>query len=252
MIGLSPKPDRVSDIAVRVAASFRRPAVWGPLAVIPVMLLILEPSGWDVWLQDFLWDASGERHWIVDAHAEGTRLLFYRLPRLVITVVGLAALAAWIAGFLIPFLRPWRRQFLFFALAVALVPGVTGLLKAVTNVHCPSQLTRYGGDQAYDGFAARLFEPVVTTTRGRCFPAGHASGGYALLALGWSAATRRGRMIGWMTGLAVGSVLGAYQMAKGVHFMSHTLATLLLAMAITAWLAGLFWYEDHAGNRLQL
>ena len=241
----------MSDIAARAVASFRRPAVWGPLAVIPAMLLILEPTGWDLLLQDFLWDASGEGQWIVDAHAEGPRLLFYRLPRLVIMVIGLSALLAWVAGFLIPALARWRRRFLFLALAIALVPGGVGLLKAVTNVHCPSQLTRYGGDQAYDGIGARLFQPVVTTTRGRCFPAGHASGGYALLALGWLAVTRRGRLAGWTIGFAAGSVLAGYQMAEGVNFLSHSLTTLRLAMAITAWLAAIIWYEDRAGNRLQ-
>ena len=218
-----------------------RPAVWLPLAILPVMLLIFEPTGLDFYLQDIVWDPTGGGHWVIDAHAEWPRLLFYRIPRWIVMGAGVSAVLVWLAGFCIESFRCWRRRSLFVALSIALVPGAVGALKASTNVHCPTQLTRYGGDEPYDGIAARLFHPVETATRGRCFPAGHASGGFALLALGWIAETRRFRLVGWSFGLLAGTVLGAYQMAKGVHFMSHTLATMLLAIAITAGLATVIW-----------
>lgn len=227
-----------------------RPAVWLPVAILPAMLLLFEPTGLDLYLQDFAWDMSGGGHWVVDAHAEWPRLLFYRIPRWIVAGIGVSALLVWLAGSWNETYRPWRRRCLLIALSVALVPGTVGLLKASTNVHCPSQLTRYGGNQPYDGIAARLFNPVETTTRGRCFPAGHASGAFALLALGWLAGTRRFRLAGWGIGLLAGSVTGAYQMAKGVHFMSHTLTTLLLALAITAGLAAVIWPKPRSTPEL--
>ena len=228
----------------RLVAPRGRPAVWTPLAVLPAMLLILEPTGLDLRLQDMLWIDGASAHWIVDSDDLWPRLLFYRLPRWLVTATGISMLAASVACYWVPRLYRWRRQFLFLTLSIALVPGLVGTLKAVSDVHCPSHLVRYHGDQPYDAIAVRLIDPVTTTTRGRCFPAGHASGGFALLALGWLSRNRRWRFTGWAVGVAAGSVTGGYQMAKGVHFLSHTIATLLLALAVTAWLAGVIWHRN--------
>ena len=73
--------------------------------------------------------------------------------------------------------------------------------------------------------------PEAVRPPGHCFPAGHASGGFALLALGWLSDRRAWRIAGTGTGLAAGSVMAAYQMAKGAHFLSHSLATLALGAA---------------------
>jgi membrane-associated PAP2 superfamily phosphatase len=216
-------------------APLRRPAVWVPLALLPVMLVALEPMGIDLMLQDWLW--SG--HWLASRDDPALRLLLYRMPRWSFTLAGIFLFAAAIAGTRVPLLRPWRRRLFYVALCIALVPALAGSLKSVTDVHCPSQLVRYDGDQPYDGFVLKLAGAIPTTTRGRCFPAGHASGGFALLSLGWIARRRTWRLAGWGCGLLAGGVTGGYQMVVGAHFLSHTLATMLLAMAVTAWLAAI-------------
>ena len=66
-------------------------------------------------------------------------------------------------------------------LAYLLLATLTGTLlvawvKAWSNVDCPWDLLRYGGDRPYiDLFSLR----PIGLSRGRCFPAGHASAGYA-------------------------------------------------------------------------
>ena len=58
--------------------------------------------------------------------------------------------------------------------------GVVGLLKTLTNVDCPWDLAPFGGRFPY----VELFADRPDALRvGRCFPAAHASSGYALLAL---------------------------------------------------------------------
>ena len=42
---------------------------------------------------------------------------------------------------------------------------------------------------------------------------------------------------GAVVGLAAGSAMGVYQIARGEHFLSHTLATALLAWLLCALLA---------------
>jgi membrane-associated PAP2 superfamily phosphatase len=93
---------------------------------------------------------------------------------------------------------------------------------------CPYELTRYGGDVPYVKLFERFPDDARPERRGVCFPAGHASGGFALLALSGLAATRRGRLLGIAIGLAVGPWMGIYQMLKGAHYLSHTLITLVL------------------------
>jgi membrane-associated PAP2 superfamily phosphatase len=62
---------------------------------------------------------------------------------------------------------------------------------------------------------------------GRCFPAGHASTGFAFLG-GYFAFRHdvpKTARIWLIAALATGFVLGACQQLRGAHFMSHTLWT---------------------------
>ncbi|MDH5298841.1 MAG: phosphatase PAP2 family protein, partial [Desulfobulbaceae bacterium] len=132
-------------------------------------------------------------------------------------------------------LRPWRRLLFFLILSLGLVPLSAATGKKYTNVFCPSDLALFSGDKPY----VKLFEPMPASVEecGRCFPAGHASGGFSLMALYFLSSSRRRRAIGLCTGLGLGWVMGAYQMAKGAHFLSHTVVTMELA-----WLLILLFY----------
>ena len=59
--------------------------------------------------------------------------------------------------------------------------------------------------------------------------------GFALLGLYWILPARRWR--GLALGLGVGCWMGFYQVARGEHFLSHTLATAALAWLLCAGLA---------------
>lgn len=199
--------------------------------------LAFEFTGLDFWIQDRLFDAAAGRWW-VDGNAPVGRILFYEGPKLVLAglafalVVLLLGPARWRAALA---RRGWRAQRRPLALALvgaALVPTAVGLLKDASGVSCPAELTRYGGKLPY----ARPFmnELCTTTPRGHCWPAGHASGGFALLAL-TPLAVGAGRRT-WVTllALAVGWTMGLYQIFKGAHFVSHTLVTWSLALIFTA------------------
>ena len=72
--------------------------------------------------------------------------------------------------------------------------------------------------------------------RGGCFPAGHASGGFALLGLIAVRSSRRWRNGVIALGLGLGWWMGLYQMLKGAHYPSHTTTTMLIA-----WMVVLLW-----------
>ena len=129
-----------------------------------------------------------------------------------------------------------RRHLLVAGLTLATLPALVGGLKATTNIFCPSQIQRYGGDVCYVRLLERSPVPSVPPQRGRCFPSGHASGGFALVALAGVATTRRGQLRALAVAAVVGGVMGFYQMAKGAHYLSHTVVTALLA-----WIVFLGW-----------
>jgi membrane-associated PAP2 superfamily phosphatase len=196
-----------------------------------------EFSEFDLRVQDLLFDFA-HGCWRVDGAEPLGRALFYAGPKLFLAGFGFAALMLGVSparlraqlGFgAVPLVGIWV-----FVLTLATTPALVGWSKSVTNVFCPSEIRRYGGQIPY----VKLFEVFPPKTKpprkGRSFPAGHASGGFALMALAGTAHTRRGQIVSISVGLAMGSAMGVYQMAKGAHYLSHTVITALLAWIIFA------------------
>lgn len=218
----------------------RHPAesrIWISLGLLVGTLVVGETTLLDLALQDHLYDPA-TRTWLVDALAPVPRLLLYDGPKVLIIALGVALIVL-LAG---P--ARWRtrlgldRARLAAAVAVmAVVPAFVGFIKARSDVFCPAQLTRYGGTQEQ----RRPFTPrppeEASARRGHCWPAGHASGGFALVGLALLARTPAGRRTGLAIGMAAGWTMGAYQILKGAHFLSHTLVTMLVACLFTAILA---------------
>ena len=220
-----PRPDP------RPAWDLRR-TFWPALAALVGIFLLFEFTPLDLLFQDRLYD-DARGTWLIDKRAPLLRLLFYTGPKALLILFGVSILV-WILG---PArwratAAPWardRRAWWVVVLTLGLVPLAIGQLKATTNIFTPAQITRYGGTMPHTRVLARYDNTTRPATRGRGWPAGHASGGFALLSLAGLARTRRGRLIGVSTGLAIGLIMGLYQTAKGDHFLSHTLLTALLA-----------------------
>lgn len=230
-----------------------RTAAWSASALL-VAFLLFEFTPLDIWIQDRLYDFERNR-WLVDGRNPTGRVLFYTGPK--VLIIGLAvALVATICvpARLRPRLPEWlqsRRKVALTILALGLVPAIIGGIKASTNVFCPSETRRYGGDVPY----VRVLEAYPMDDRplrrGRCFPGGHASGGFALFALAGLALHRRGQLMGIAIGLGVGSLMGGYQMAKGAHYLSHTVITALVAWLISAFFFKISAFEDECDRNME-
>jgi hypothetical protein len=119
----------------------------------------------------------------------------------------------------------------YFVSAIVLTVGIVGLLKAVTNIDCPWDLTAFGGRHPYlDLFSARPDD----LPRARCFPAAHASSGYAFMALYFLAYERSRKLarFGLAAGLLLGLIFGVAQQSRGAHFISHDLWSALFGWMI--------------------
>jgi membrane-associated PAP2 superfamily phosphatase len=129
----------------------------------------------------------------------------------------------------------WRKPALLVLLSIIFVPLAVALLKSATGVYSPVDMLPYGGEHPHIGLLEQLWT-YGKTAGGRSFPAGHASGGFALVAL-YYLPVRSGCKNGlFSAGLLAGWGMGLYQMARGEHFFSHTLTTMFLALAIVTFL----------------
>lgn len=123
------------------------------------------------------------------------------------------------------------------AISALLALGVVSILKNLSATSCPWDLAEFGGVARY---ASHWALGVIDGGGGRCFPAGHASAGFAFLG-GYFALRRRQPRAArlWLAGsLIAGFILGGAQQVRGAHFMSHTLWTGWLCWT-TGWLCDL-------------
>ncbi|HTO03345.1 MAG TPA: phosphatase PAP2 family protein [Opitutus sp.] len=207
---------------------------WPAAALLLGTIALFELTSLDLRLQDELYDFDAHR-WMVDGTDAGPRFWFYDAPKIAIIGIGVLLIV------LVCGPERWRRgidrrAMLVAILTLASVPALVGVGKATTNVFCPSEIRRYGGDVPYVQLCGSYPAADRPLRKGRCFPAGHASGGFALISLAGLARTARGRWFGAAVGLMAGGTMGFYQMAKGAHYLSHTLVT-----ALVAWWMFLLW-----------
>ncbi|WP_209816919.1 phosphatase PAP2 family protein [Acidovorax delafieldii] len=159
---------------------------------------------------------------------EGARRLGWLL------VLLLALSVWWPRGFLRKLDASERLQM---AVSALLSLAVVSITKNLSATSCPWDLAQFGGVARHVSHWAL---GVLDGGSGRCFPAGHASAGFAFLG-GYFALRHKAPTAArwWLAGaLLAGFVLGAAQQVRGAHFMSHTLWTGWLCWT-TGWLCDL-------------
>jgi membrane-associated PAP2 superfamily phosphatase len=102
--------------------------------------------------------------------------------------------------------------------------GIVSALKASSHTSCPWDLHQFGGIAMHVSHWAWLLDDGGA---GRCFPAGHASTGFAFLGgyFAWRHESPRIARAWLLAALTAGLVAGVAQQLRGAHFMSHTLWT---------------------------
>ncbi len=212
-----------------------RQVLWS-LAALFVCLVAFELFGIDLLVQRLLFD-SQTGTWLLGSAEPLMRFLLYdgfkRLLILFALLVGAVLVLATFSSRCTKYRRGLR--IVFFSLL--LVPAMVGLGKATTNIPCPRDIAEFGGTAMHTGVLESVFSPSRTDRRYRCFPAGHASGGFALLSLYFLGQNRRQRAAAITLGLSLGWATGIYKMAIGDHFLSHTVVTMIFAWLIINLLA---------------
>lgn len=185
----------------------------------------------DMRLQQYLYDPVSHR-WLIDADEPYLKFFLYDGLKRLLIIIGVAMLFATIILWKRPAFRPYRQGMVIVLFASVLVPAAVGSLKAVTNMPCPRHVDTFGGNYPHTSVWEKYPEPYCHMPKTRCWPAGHASGGFALMALFFLFRKRSLKYLSLAGGIAVGWVIGTYKMMIGDHFLSHTVITMILAWLI--------------------
>lgn len=171
----------------------------------------------------FQWEGGD---WTLQHHVV-TETLLHRGGRILSELFAAMAIGSLIASVIWHPLRDWRRPLSYLVIAVAVSTLSIAILKHAISMDCPWDLARYGGDRPFIGLFEHRPADLPDTA---CFPAGHASAGYAWLALYFflDATRPRWRWFGLALGLTLGLAFGLAQQLRGAHFLSHDLWTLML------------------------
>lgn len=195
-------------------------------------LIAWDMSGLDLPMARWFGDGQGfalrSTWFMVHVAHEGARALAWLI------VLGLALSIWWPMGALRRVAYERRVQLVVSALLALLVMAV---LKRTSTTSCPWDLAEFGGVAHYVSHWAL---GVTDGGGGHCFPAGHASAGFAFLGVYFAlrrALPHTARLC--LAGaLAAGFALGLAQQMRGAHFMSHTLWTAWLCWT-ASWICDL-------------
>lgn len=206
-------------------------ALW--LAVAAALLAwLFHATRLDLWLEAPYYDAVNRTFpwrytWI-------TKYFVHRYLKYALILAGLAIWAIALHAHFrrVPrFLAGRQRRWWAIALSFVLVPTVIAVLRYFSSMHCPWDVSDFGGYAPYFD----LLDPAPAGVRaGRCFPSGFTASGAWLLAFGllwYPEFKRRSRVVGALA-LAFAFGLGWAQQMRGAHFLSHTLWSLWVAWLV--------------------
>ncbi len=197
------------------------------------LILIFEYySDWDTRIQEFFFD-RGQNRWIIDPERhKQLGIFFYSGLKNMLILIAAFCLARLLASIRFKQLRPNNKAYAILLLSIIFVPAIVAGAKYVTNVYCPYQLAIYNGQYPFVRILETYPDDFTQPKPGRCFPAGHATAGFALMALFYFFKTPRRRWLGLGLGLLLGWTAGIYQMLRGQHFLSHTLFSMVASFMV--------------------
>ena len=156
--------------------------------------------------------------------------LNHRYVKDLLILVYASFLVVWLASFKFEKIKSLRWTYGYFFAMVILSTSIIGLLKSQSAHACPWNTTIPTPQGFFWDFS---------TTKGHCFPGGHASTGFALMAgyFVFRQSNQKRAYFFLFSGLILGFAMGWAQMMRGAHFLSHNLWT-----AWIIWLINVIFY----------
>ncbi len=201
-----------------------------------VSILLFAYTDIDTQIEDLFYNFQTHR-WLLDRDLQPYKLIFYDGIKKVLILFAVAVLLSLLLFRKKRAVLAYRKGLLIVLFSALLIPSTVSFLKKVTNMPCPKNEIRYGGCL----IKTKVWEPYPPSAtphkRICCWPAGHASGGFALLSLLFLFRTERNKKIALYSALGVGWSMGLYKMVIGDHFFSHTVISMQLSWILVMLIA---------------
>jgi len=201
------------------------------IALLAITLIVFQVTDLDLYTEDLFYNFS-THHWLIDRNNKLLDFIFYSGIKKILILFAVSVLITLIFFRKKSLVQDYKKGLMIVLLSAIFIPLVVGELKAVTNTPCPKNIHHYDGNYP----DLKVFDPYPPDFKQecsiRCWPAGHASGGFALLSLFFLFKQTSNRKKAILFALVIGWSMGTYKMLIGDHFLSHTIITMLLAWAI--------------------
>ena len=185
----------------------------------------------DIFIQSFFYNFD-TKNWLIDKNEPILKFFLYDGIKNLLILFAVAILFSLIFLRKKELIQEYKKGLIIVLLAAIFVPVIIGSLKAISNTPCPCNLVNFNGTypdtKVFDSYPKDFVQP----SKAKCWPAGHASGGFALMALFFLFKTPINQKRALIIGLVVGWSMGTYKMLLGDHFLSHTIITMMMAWLI--------------------
>jgi len=212
------------------------------IILLAIAIIYFGLSPLDINIQNKLYNFNTHT-WILGHNEQPYRLIFYIGAKRLIIVFGLVFLFSLFIFRKTNLIKSYKKGIIIVVLSLILVPSAVGELKKDTNMPCPKNIMLYGGalpqTKVWEAFPKKY-----KNVRIRCWPAGHASGGFALLSLLFLFKKRRNQIFAFILVQAFAWSMGIYKMLIGDHFFSHNVITMILAWLIILIIAKIVYFKD--------
>jgi len=195
------------------------------------VLCLFQFTNLDIYVQSFFYDFN-TKDWFIDKNEPILRFFLYDGLKKAIILFNVLILIALLFFRKKQIVQEYKKGLLIVLLSSIFIPSIIGSLKAFTNTPCPCNIVKFGGTYPEKKVFDSYPEGFVQKSKVKCWPAGHASGGFALMSLFFLFKKPRNQKIALISVLILAWSMGNYKMLLGDHFLSHTIITMLLAWLI--------------------
>jgi membrane-associated PAP2 superfamily phosphatase len=196
-----------------------------------VVIALFQFTELDIFVQNFFYNFD-TKNWLLQKEESVLRFMLYDGMKILLILFAVAILFSLIFLRKNKFIQEYKKGLFIVLLSAIFVPAIIGTLKAITNTPCPCNIVHFNGTypeiKVFDSYP----KDFVQTSKIKCWPAGHASGGFALMALFFLFKTPRNQKRALVAALVVGWSMGTYKMLLGDHFLSHTIITMIMAWLV--------------------
>ena len=204
--------------------------------IISILLLIFvigffQFTNSDIMVQNYFYNFE-TKSWLIDKDEPILKFFLYDGLKKGLIIFGVFILILLIFFRKKEFVKEYKKGLIILLLSSIFVPTIVGSLKAITNTPCPCNIEHFGGEYPDIKVLDKYPEDFIQKSKAKCWPAGHASGGFALMALFFFFKNPRNQFFGLIGAITLGWSMGTYKMLLGDHFLSHTIITMILAWII--------------------